>query len=84
MLIFCSLRGQQVLLYRILKALNVDMEVYLAHLRVTEKRELVKDFDMTARPQILTGSYAITSCGLNLPKDAMLWIFGPSSLERCR
>lgn len=66
MVIFTSLPGQQVLLSAILKALNISTAVYHAHLSVTEKSMLQKTFNREDKPMVLIGSYAITSCGLNL------------------
>ncbi|KAK4945202.1 hypothetical protein LTR10_015628 [Elasticomyces elasticus] len=64
--IFASLPAQQVLLLAILKALEIPVAVYHGHLSSQMKRGLKKRFNDEQNPMVLIGSYAITSCGLNL------------------
>lgn len=66
MVIFASMPAQQVLLFAILKAYNICTEVYHAALSPQEKAKLQRGFNEETTPLILIGSYATTSCGLNL------------------
>lgn len=75
MMIFASLPAQQVLLAAILRALNIECNVYHAGLTNQEKEKMQDDFNDINRPEVLIGSYAITSCGLNLQKACFIGAF---------
>lgn len=66
LVLFASFPAQQVILYAILQALKIPTGVYHAHLKQSERDRLRHDFTTADNPMVFIGSYALTSCGLNL------------------
>jgi hypothetical protein len=58
-----------------LQALKIPTQVYHAGLTHKEKDELRKAFNENDKPLVMIGSYAVTSCGLNLHKRCHWGVF---------